>query len=279
MAFGTDSVLLYDVDPWNQLGFGAPNFGADNVATLNRPMWGLTDEIGKIQLYIMTHEDAARHQPPSRNTCERLGKLCNRAKAVLASRQKQYNELRLEAGHASPARLVWNIHPCPYFSSMVLKNKWLREYNDLLMIMLTNAFQHTDASVPLTITSDLAADLYQYIREIKLRFGNELLEIPMDVLKDDSFIFVKEHYDAYSPENVVTRIESLDRPTSVMHLPTEDDLHPLLVGVPANLIIPNLKQYPIGPIPDASGLAGGPIPGYEAASGTQDGSAIGPPTV
>jgi hypothetical protein len=277
--FKTDAVMLYDVEPWNQLGFGVPTFGADNVSTLNRPIHGLTDEIGKIQLYIMTHIDASRMQPPSRNTIERIGKLCNRCQTVLAGRQKEYNERRLEPGHASPAALVWTIHPVPYFGSTICRNRWLREYSDMLMILLANAYQHSDNGLSLTVTANMARDLYQYVREIKLRMGTELLLLSMDEVADDSFFFKDEHYDQYAPDTVVTRLEAIDRPTSILHLPTEDDLHPLLVGIPATIVLPLLKQYPIGPIPGADGLTGQPLPEAEAAVGTVDGSAIGPASI
>ena len=277
MPFGTDSIQLYDVEPWSSLGFGVPTFGRDNVATLNRPLHSLTDEIGKLQLFIMTHVDAGRHQPPSRNTIARLGKLVNRCAAVLGGRKKEYNESRLEEGHASPAHLIWNIHPVPYFASHVLKNKWLKEYNDLLMVLLTNAYQHTDNALALTITADLARDLYQYIREIKLRLGTELLNIDLALLQDDAFQFSDVHYEAYAPELFTTRIESLDRATSVLNLPTEDDLYPLLVGIPATLILPNLKPYPIGVVPGATGQTGLETPPEESLPGFPD--AIGEPTV
>ena len=277
MSFGTDSIQLYDVEPWNSLGFGVPTFGADNVATLNRPLHSLTDEIGKLQLYIMTHIDAGRHQPPSKNTVMRLGKLVNRMGSVFSGRKKEYNEARLEEGHASPAHLIWNIHPVPYFTSHILKNKWLKEYNDLLMILLTNAYQHTDNALALTITSDLAKDLYQYVREIKLRLGTELLNINLDLLKQDAFQFSDADYDAYAPEVFTTRIESLDRAPSILHLPTEDDLYPLLVGIPATLILPNLKPYPIGIVPGATGQTGLETPPGEVSPGFP--GAIGEPTV
>ncbi len=277
--FGTDAVMLYDVEPWNQLGFGVPTFGADNVSTLNRPIHGLTDEIGKIQLYIMTHIDASRMQPPSRNTIERLGKLCNRCQTVLGGRAMDYNDLRIEPGHAQPARLIWDIHPVPYFASTICRNKWLREYSDMLMIFLTNAYQHSDNGLALTVTANLARDLYQYVREIKVRMGTELLLLDRAMVSEDSFLFSDEHYDAYAPDTVITRLESIDRPTSILHLPTEDDLYPLLVGIPATLVLPLLKQYPIGPIPGADGLTGQPLPVGEAALGTVDGSAIGPASV
>lgn len=263
--FGTDRVLLYDVDPWNRLGFGVPNFGSksalqpgaiDTVGTLNVSLHSLADEIAVSQLFIMTHEDAWRKQPPSRNTIERLGKLLNRIKNVLAARQMQTNELRLESGHEKPAIKIWNIHPVPYFPGPFVRNHWLTEFNELCMFALTNFYQHSDNNLPLTVTSKFATDIYQYFREIKIRMGTELLRIARADLEKDDFEFTAAHYDAYHPEEVVLNIEALDGPGPMASLPTEVDLRQLLDGIPATLILPNLKQYPIGAVPGALGIGG-----------------------
>lgn len=263
--FGTDRVLMYDVDPWNRLGFGVPNFGSksamapgsiDTIGTLNVSLHSLADEIAQTQLFIMCHVDASRTQPPSRNTVERLGKLLNRVQVVLAARMMDSNQLLLEAGHQRPAVKIWNIHPVPYFPGPFLRNHWLMEYNELCMFALTNFYQHSDNNLPLTVTKKFATDIYQYFREIKLRLGTELLLLPRADLEKDDFLFATAHYDNYKPNDVVLNIEALDSPGDMFSQPTEVDLSPLLKGFPANLILPNLKQYPIGPIPGATGLAG-----------------------
>lgn len=263
--FGTDRVLLYDVDPWNRLGFGVPSFGSkskmgdgfiDTIGTLNVSLHSLADEIATSQLFIMTHIDAARSQPPSLNTIMRLGKLLNRVSAVLASRLMDTNEILLEEGHSRPAVKIWNIHPVPYFQGPFVRNHWLMEYNELTMFALTNFYQHSDNNLALTVTRKFATDIYQYFREIKKRMGSELLGIPREDLEKDDFVFKAEHYLAYKPEEVVLNIEALDGPGNMFSMPTEVDLRPLLDGIPANLIMPNLKQYPIGPVPGVTGLAG-----------------------
>ena len=142
-TFGTDQVLLYDVDPWNKLGFGDANFG-DNLKTQNIVWWRLASEIGKTQLGIMTHIDARREQYPSVNTLMRMGKILNRIKTVLLSRQRSAADIRLEPGHMTPAPMDWMIHPVPYFSGSVVVNPWLLEYNHLCMYALTNIFQNSD---------------------------------------------------------------------------------------------------------------------------------------
>lgn len=263
--FGTDRVLMYDVDPWNRLGFGVPNFGSkskqgdgfiDTIGTQNVSLHSLADEIGTLQLFIMTHTDAARLQPPSRNTIERIGKMLNRVNSVLASRKMDSNQLLLEPGHEQPSVKIWNIHPVPYFPGPFVRNHWLMEYNELVMYALTNFYQHSDNNLPLTVTTKFAQDIYQYFREIKIRMGTELLGIPRADVSEDAFIFTAEHYDKYAPENVTVNIEALDGPGNMFSIPTEVDLRPLLNGIPANLILPLLKQYPVGPIPGATGVGG-----------------------
>lgn len=270
--FASDRPLLYDVEPWDRLGFGVPNFG-NNLGTRSVPIWNLADYIGKAQLFIMTHIDAQRMQPPSRNTVERLGKLLNRISGVLGSRLKEYKELRVEEKHASAELHVWNVHPVPYFRSAIVRNHWLSEYNELTMIGLTNIYQHSDNRLALTVTAAFAKDVWQYFREIKLLLGSELLMVKADELALDTFVFGDEHYDAYDPERMIINFESFDTPGPIQSTATEDDLRPLFEGMPANVIEPKLSQYPV--TSDGLGASGAPVPEEASAVGTDDGSAVG----
>jgi hypothetical protein len=277
MAFGTDQVLLYNVDPWAKLGFGVPSFGSV-PATVNQPLWRLADEIGKVQLFLMTHVDVTRTRPPSRNTVERLGKTVNRVQTVLKGRAKEYKQLRLEPGHGSPSARPWNLHPVPYFPGSIVRNPWLEEYNELTMMALANVMQHTDNSLPLTITAEGAADIWQYFREVKRLLAMELLLLPdAAVIDDEAFQFSPAHYDAYDPSKVTLRVEAIDRPVSPTVQFTEADVAPLYTGIPANLIVANLARYPVDSVGDVfTGARNNePVPG-SSSPGTEGGTAIAP---
>ena len=270
-AFGTDQVLLYNVEPWAQLGFGVANFG-DNPFTQNAPLHGLADEIGVVQLFIMTHIDATRRQYPSRNTVERLGKILNRIQAVLLNRSKSASTMRLEGGHGVPSAIPWTMHPVPYFQGPIVNNRWLREYNNLTMIALTNIYQHSDNNLELTITEELAADIWAYFREIRRLLAGELLGLLPAVYDVDTFKFGVEHYSAYKPQEQIVRIEGIDDPGKVRERFTEDDLQVFLRGIPANIIIPNLAKYPttkfdnFGGAPGADSTPSNPAQGTTGAS-------------
>lgn len=253
--FGSDRVMLYNVEPWNRLGFGAPNFG-NNIGSLSLPVANLVDEIGQVQLYVMTHVDVLRKQPPGINTVRRIARMVTRIHTVLAGRQRTDSQTRLEPGHSTPAPEIFRIHPVPYFSSPIVRNPWLREYNQLCMVALCNMMQHSDNSLALTITERFAQDIWQYFREIQLLVATELLGISRTIAETPEFAFEEPMFVAYNPSAVTVNIEPADVGAPIFGLPTEDDLKPLMEGIPANMIIPNLRQYPIGPVPGLEGISG-----------------------
>lgn len=241
-TFGTDQVLLYDVPPWSQLGFGVANFG-DNLKTQNVVWWGLADEIGKGQLGIMTHVDARREQYPSVNTMIRIGKILNRIKTVLLNRSRVAGDIRLEPSHLTPAPLDWIIHPVPYFPGSVVLNRWLIEYNVLCMYALTNIYQNSDNNLALEMTAESGSDVWQYFRRVTELIAGELLLLPRATYTGDGFLFTDELWKAYNPSAFLPRNEALSQAVGSDTGFTEDDLRPLKNGIPANQILPCLARY------------------------------------
>ena len=263
-----DRVLIYDVEPWRGFGFGVPSWG-DNPVTVNAAMAELVDEIGRVQLGIMTHLDARRRKPPSRNTMERLFKLLNRIYTVLNARAVSYNQRRLEAGHTDSPVSPFILHPVPYFNRQYVKNRWLREYNRLVMVGLSHAMQHSDNVEPFAITLEFAQEVWQYFREIKRLAAMELLLVPREQAEDDNWWPDASVFDSYDPLKVITTFEWLDDPEPLGGW-TEDDLKPLLAGIPATQIrvaVPPTVRRTVGE-------SGG---GEPQASAESTGSGLGTP--
>jgi hypothetical protein len=277
--FGSDRPLLYNVEPWNELGFAVPNW-AQVVGTRSQSIWGLADEIGRSQLYVMTHEDAGRLQPPSVNTVMRLGKICNRVRAVLAGRQKLDHEPRVEGGHDTADLIPWQVHPVPYFNSAVVRNRWMKEYNRLAMVALTNMYQHSDNNLSLTITQKFAQDIWVYFNEIKILLGTELLGLSAAEVEPTEFVFEDRHFlgeggsGGYNPASFTLNMERLDTPGPIQSTPTEVDLRPLFEGIPATNLIDLVAQYSVGS--GGQGFSGAALPGAAAAPGTVDGENVAP---
>ncbi len=273
-TFGTDQVLLYDVSPWNKLGFGVANFG-DNLKTQNLVWWRLASEIGKTQLGIMTHVDAKREQYPSVNTLMRLGKILNRIKTVLLSRQRVASDIRLEPIHMTPAPMDWLIHPVPYFSGSIVINPWLLEYNHLCMYALTNIYQNADNNLALEMTAESSSDIWQFFRRVTELIAGELLMLPKATYTADDFVFTDEIFKAYNPSAFLPRNEALAQPVGWDTGFTEDDLRPLRNGIPANQILPLLSRYSVTKFDDNPLQPQGNTIQEPALPGT-DGSALKP---
>lgn len=273
--FGSDRVLLYNVAPWAQMGFGVPNFG-DNVGTLSLPVHNLADYIGKVQLLLMTHIDAQRTQPPSPNNVVRMMKVLNRVKAVFNSRMKSYTQQRTEPGHSTPDMRAWMVHPVPYFEGGFVRNHWLKEYNMLCMIALTNMYQHSDNNLALTVTEAFARDIDIYFHDIRMFVGVELLGKKRADMEDNDTFDPSADILLYKPEDFTVNFETLDTPGPVEAVPTEDDLRRFFNGIPSTIIKNYLAQYPTsGPDP-GEGYAGASFAAVHAPVGTTDGSAIAP---
>lgn len=271
--FGNDRPLLYDVEPWNTLGFAVANFSRIS-STKNQAIWRLADEIGKCQLLITTHIDAQRTQFPSMNTIMRMGKMINRIKAVLANRQKGPGDLRLEETHASAASNPWNIHPVPFFNSDFMQNTWISEYNRLTMIGLTNIYQHSDNNLALTITEAFATHAWAYFKEVAILLGTELLNLTAEAVTADGFQFDDAAYAGYDDiDDRVPSFEALDGPGPILATPDELDLKPFFIGIPANMIITSLAEFPTGP---GNIARQGTEPSPDSGPPGADGAATGP---
>lgn len=240
----SDRVLLYDVAPWNLAGYGVPNFGSV-IMTQNSVARKMVDQLGKQQLAIMVHVDAGRTNYPSINTVKKVGRLVNYALDILAGRARFANEDRLESGHANPSERPWKMHPVPYFDvdGAWVQNSELAEINELLMMCLTNAIQHTDNDLALEVTVEFVQKVGQYLQRIKDIVAGEWLGLPATQFKPSEFRFTAEAYQVYNPSARYPDQEDQEEPATIGKRPTERDLAPLMNGLASTEILANLAIY------------------------------------
>ncbi len=281
---GNNRVLLLNVQPWKDMGFGVPNFSTC-VGTQCRPIAHLVDEIGKAQLMVMTSTDAQRWQPPSKNAAFQIAAIYNRVQYVLGTRMKLENQPRLPMGKAGQSPMMFNIHPVPYFPGALVVNPWMSEWNDLIMIALTNMMQHSDNGLGLTITAQFASEILPYFQEVAIKLGAEMLGMDVAKLSAPGFAFnlaggltgLANDFSNYAPMANVPNLEVISGPGALFSMPTMQDMVQLSQGCAANLIAPLLVQYPVGPLPGTQTLAGSPLMNTQAL--LVSGQATGPANV
>ena len=241
MAFRSDAFLWYNVKPFEDMGLAVPNFGNDST-TQNSTILNLTSNVGRNIQNIMVHPDTRLRTPPSVNTLVRIHKLCVRIRSILFTRAVPAGTPNLEPNHAVPAAEAFLIFPSPFFK---VRNPWMKEYAQLAMLALTEAFQHSENSRPLEISEAFAGLFGQYFARIYRSFALELLRVPTDEFLKEGFTLEDKHFKAYDPASWFTSTELIDTPAPELSIPTEDDLVPLTDGIPAPML-PVLSRYPTG---------------------------------
>lgn len=241
MPFGSDAFLWYNVGDFGQLGLAVPNFGNDTKSQ-NSTIRGLTDVIGRNLQAIMFHADARLRTPPSINTLRRVHALCTRCRSILASRAVPANQLNMEPAHALPAAEEFLVFPAPYFK---VRNSWLKEYCGLVLLALTEAFQHQENGRPIEISVAFSGLVGQYIQRVYQMMAVELFRVPLAEAQALNFTLSAEQLAAYNPSAWFTQTELIDTVAQDVWVPTEDDLEILTNGIPISQL-PAMSRWPSG---------------------------------
>ncbi|QGJ71053.1 Hypothetical protein PBC10988_27560 [Planctomycetales bacterium 10988] len=235
MSFGSDEPLWWNNGTFGELGYAVPAWG-NNPSTLNGPIHRLVDVIGKNLLGVMMMSDARLERPPQRDCLMTVAKLCYRGRDILSGRVVRFHDDLFRAGHASPAPQPFTIHPVPYFC---VKNPWLKEYDYLTLLLLSEAMQHTNNEIAHEITEEFAGRMGEFLQRILILLATELLNLPRESAEQPDFIIPEEAWNQYNPLQKITTFEAIDTPTEFPHIPTEDDLVLLKRGIPTVLFNPS----------------------------------------
>lgn len=239
MAFKNDALLWYNVPGWDKLGLAVPNFGND-VTSNNQSCLYLLDAIGSNLQSLMFHVDAKLKSPPSINTLRRIHMLCNRGRDILAGRAVGPATANMESDHNAPAPEVFRVYPTPYFT---VRNRWMREYAGYMLLAQAEIMQHSENARPFEISTGLAGLVGQYIHRVYKLMATELFQIPADQAEVPNFKLSDAQLAAYNPAAYFSRTEMTDTTPDLAEQPTEDDIAPLVAGIPVTLL------HQLGPWP------------------------------
>lgn len=249
MAKSNDAFLWYNVGNWREYGLAVPNW-SDDTHSQNGTIRSLVSVIGRNLCAIMWHPDARLRTPPSINTLTRIHKLCTRARSILAARAIPSATLNMETAHALPSPEVQLVYPTPYFK---VRNEWLKDYAQYVLLALTDALQHQENAKPLEISMDFAGLVGQYIKRVYKRMAVDLFRVPSSEADKDDFTLTDAHLAAYNPSAWFTSTEMIDTVPDLHGWPTEDQLKVLTDGIPVTLL-PELGPYPQSPDVSVAGV-------------------------
>lgn len=253
MPFQNDAFLWYNVGDWGQFGLAIPNF-SDDTRSQNSTIRQLTEVIGRNLQGIMFHTDSRLRTPPSINTLIRIHKLCTRARSLLVARGVEPATPNMESQHSIPAPEEFLVFPTPYFC---VRNTWLKEYTGLILLALTEAFQHTENAKPIEISTTFSGTISQYIQRVYRMMAVELFRVPSEEAAVNNFTLSDTQIQSYDPTKWFTQTELIDTVPPHDLVPTEDDLRPLTDGIPISRLPSNLGRWPSGGLLGAASTSSG----------------------
>lgn len=238
-VINTDAVLWYNVGQFGQLGYGVPN-PSDDPGSLNPAIVDFVNLTGRNLFHIMHHEDVDLRIPPSINTIRRIHKLYIRLGQILQSRAVGPGELNMETQHVQPAGEVFRVYPIPYFK---VRSPFLKRWAELIMIMMSEAMQHTENRKSMEISTTFAGQVGQYMTRLYRNMATELFGKSRTEVQADGFILTEADLAAYDPSTFFTSTEMIDTVPHLGHVFTEDRLSIISDGIPVTSL-PELQPWP-----------------------------------
>jgi len=238
-VINTDAVLWYNVGQFGQLGYGVPN-PSDDPGSLNPAILDFVNLAGRNLFSIMHHEDVDLRTPPSINTVRRIHKLYIRLGTILQGRAVGPGELNLETQHVQPAGEVFRVYPVPFFK---VRNPFLKRWAELVMMMMSEAMQHTENRKSMEISTQFAGTVGQYLTRVYQNMAIELFGKTRAEVQAPGFLLTEETLLTSDPSKFFTSTEMIDTVPHLGHVFTEDRLSIISDGVPVTSL-PELTPWP-----------------------------------
>jgi len=238
-VINTDAVLWYNVGEFGDLGYGVPN-PSDDPGSLNPGIIDFVNLAGRNLFRMMHHHDVDMMTPPSINTVRRIHKLYIRLTQILESRAVPPGELNMETTHIQPAGEIFKVFPVPFFQ---VRNLFLRRQAELVMMMISEAMQHTENRKNMEISTDFAGTVGQYMTRVYRNLATELFGKTRAEVRVEGFVLSEEDLLAYDPSKFFTSTEMVDTVPHLGHVFTEDRLSVISAGIPVSSL-PELMPWP-----------------------------------
>lgn len=242
MSFGNDNFFWYNVPGWEDQGLAVPNWG-NMERTQNSEIRYLTEVVGRNLQAIMFHPDTRLTSPPTLNTLTRIHKLCTRFRDIVSARMVREGVGELyqpESQHAMPAAEEFVVFPVPFFT---VRNRWLKEYCQLILLFLTESMQDQENARPLQISEAFAKRVSPYIQRVYKLMATELLRVPEADAEKPDFTISAAQLAAYAPSQYFTATELIDVAAKPEEVSTELDRTVLQAGIPISRL-PKLPYWP-----------------------------------
>lgn len=240
--FASAEPLWFDCGRWGECGYAIPN-PMGKTFTNNPVIYALVDMIGRNVFELMHRGDVRFYGPPLKQFWYDMHQLLIVARKRMSDQAIAPNSDNVFIPtHATPTPQMFLVYPVPLFGDRV-KQLDVLYYDTLIHMLLSDIMQHSDNEKSGYISTDFAAMIGKYLKEILSRIATKYFGATRaDATKDD-YIIPDAAFTAYDPSKVLTSVEMTEERPPMQWWPTSVDLSQIR-GLPYSTALTFAKRWP-----------------------------------
>lgn len=250
--FRTNAPAWYTLGIWGKLGCAVPQPGR-YLQSNNEVILDLVKVAGQQLFYAMWNfPDRKFQRYPSRDILYALHQFLIFGRKRLADLTVVPNQSPMLPTHAKPAPQMFIVNPVPFYGPLGCINAWLMKFANMIMLMCSEAMQHTDNEIAYYVTKDFHDVCYGYLKYLLVDMAMKFFGVAQaDASKDDYFI-PADAWTSYDPAKFSITVEGTSSRPPMGLSPTDLDLEPIR-DLPVEIVIPYLQPWPDSQLKYASG--------------------------
>lgn len=240
--FATAEPLWFANGRWGECGYAIPN-PMGKTWTNNPVIFGLVEMIGRNMFELMHRQDVRFYGPPLKQFWYDLHQMVTVARKRMADQAIAPNSDNVFIPeHATPTPKVFLIYPIPLFGDRV-RQLDVQYFASVTLMLLSDIFQHSDNEKTAYISTDFAAMVGKYLKEILSRMATKYFGATREAATKDDYVIPDAAFTAYDPSKVLTSVEMTEERPPLQWWPTSIDLSQIR-GIPVTDALLFAKRWP-----------------------------------
>ncbi len=230
---------------WSQMGCAVPQPG-QQIQTNNGVIFDFNSHCGNALFDVLWKWSADRLMTrwPSRDCLWEMHQLLILGRNRLVAKTTPDGASPLVPTKATPAPKMFLAFPVPLYGPLGCVNQYLREFAELVMLMQSEAMQHSDNARSFYVTKNFFDVVYPYVKYLLVDMATKFFGVDVAAASDDKYVIPDAAWLAFDSSKGSVNFEATS-PTPPLNYvgPTSMDLQNIK-GLTYESVIPFLQPWP-----------------------------------
>jgi hypothetical protein len=228
---------------WSKMGCAVPQPGR-YLQTNNGVIFDFVNMAGRALFDVYWRWDDRKFDRfPSRDCLYEVHQLLVIGRTRLVAKAALPNSSPLIPTKAKPSPQMFVVFPVPFYGPLGCPNQWLHRTGEMVMMMISEAMQHSDNELGFYVTKDFFDVAYGYIKYLLIDLAVKFFGEDPIKAADDKYVIPPEKWATYNPANSSVSFEATSTRPPMGFSPTDLDLEPIR-GLPIEQVIGYLQPWP-----------------------------------